>query len=107
MSTTTKFENSSLVLRLESVLQRHPDSIMYMAKKTEDNALVAVKCYKSSKYRDSEVFFYRKLASLQGVHTPRYLGSRILGDWDKSRLFALILTWVGDDWKAWEASDGG
>jgi serine/threonine protein kinase len=85
------------MLRLESVMQRHPDRITYMARAAEDGALVAVKCYACCEHRDSEASFYRTLASLQGAHIPRYLGSGLLGDACTARRFALILSWVGDD----------
>ena len=45
------------MLSLESVMQRHPDRITYMAR-TEDSSLVVVKCYESSEARDSEASFF-------------------------------------------------
>jgi len=102
-TSTTKTGGSVSMLRLESVMQQHPDRITYMARTTEDNAFVAVKCYESRELRDLEASFYWKLASLQGAHIPRYLGSGLLGDGDTSRRFALILTWVGDDLEGGES----
>jgi hypothetical protein len=94
---SSEIPSNTLMLSLESVLQRHPDRITYKARTTENGNLVAVKCYESREFRDSEACIYSKLASLQGSHIPRYLGSGLFGDGDTSRRFALILSWVGED----------
>ena len=96
-STNIRPGAGAFMLRLESVMQRHPDRITYMARAAEDSALVVVKCYACCEHRDSEASFYRTLALLQGAHIPRYLGSGLLGDERTSRRFALILSRVGDD----------
>lgn len=88
---------SNLTLILECRIQAGVDRVTYKGRNAADNAPIAVKCFESREERDSEAAFYRRLASLQGVHIPRCLGEGLLGDGFTSRRFVLILSWVGSD----------
>ena len=107
------FQGRKITLTLQSILQRHPDRITYLAAfedysraimEDDDSRSVVVKCYSNRESRDLEVFCYKKLLPLQGTNIPKFVSSGTLNDNESSRRFALVLEWVGEDLAGQESS---